>query len=36
MLQWKPRLIVLLVVLALVAAALGQLTWTLDQLTWSW
>jgi hypothetical protein len=36
MLQWKPRLIVLLVVLALVAAALGQLTWVLDQLTWSW
>jgi hypothetical protein len=27
MLQWKPRLIVLLAVLALIAAALGQLTW---------
>jgi hypothetical protein len=27
MLQWKPRLIVLLAVLALIAAGLGQLTW---------
>jgi hypothetical protein len=35
MLQWKPRLIVLLLVLALIAAALGQLTWdALSQLTW--
>jgi hypothetical protein len=35
MLQWKPRLICLLVVLVLIAAALGQLTWDgLDQLTW--
>jgi hypothetical protein len=35
MLQWKPRLIVLLAVLALVAAALGQLTWdAFNQLTW--
>jgi hypothetical protein len=35
MLQWKPRLIVLLVVLAVIAVALGQLTWdALDQLTW--
>jgi hypothetical protein len=35
MLQWKPRLIALLAILVLVAAALGQLTWeALDQLTW--
>jgi hypothetical protein len=35
MLQWKPRLVVLLVVLVAVAALLGQLTWdALDQLTW--
>jgi hypothetical protein len=35
MLQWKPRLIGLLLVLVLVAAAIGQLTWdSLDQLTW--
>jgi hypothetical protein len=35
MLQWKPRLFVLLAVLALIAAGLGQLTWdALDQLTW--
>jgi hypothetical protein len=36
MLQWKPRLIVLLVVLALIAVALGQLTWDegIEQLTW--
>lgn len=35
MLQWKPRLIALLVVLVLIAAAFGQLTWdALDQLTW--
>jgi hypothetical protein len=36
MLQWKPRLIALVTVLALIAASLGQLTWDglLDQLTW--
>jgi DNA-binding transcriptional regulator of glucitol operon len=35
MLQWKPRLIVVLVVLALIAVALGQLTWdSFSQLTW--
>ena len=35
MLQWKPRLIVLLVVLALIAVALGQLSWdSVDQLSW--
>jgi hypothetical protein len=35
MLQWKPRLIALLIVLALVAAVFGQLTWdALNQLTW--
>lgn len=35
MLQWKPRLIALVFVLVLVAAALGQFTWdALDQLTW--
>ncbi len=38
MLQWKPRLIVLLVVLVLIAAVVGQLTWDgidgIDQLTW--
>jgi len=35
MLQWKPRLIVLLAVIALVAIVLGQLTWdAIDQLTW--
>ena len=35
MLQWKPRLVALMVVLALVAAAFGQFTWNgLDQLTW--
>ncbi len=35
MLQWKPRLIVFLVVLAAIAVLLGQLTWdTIDQLTW--
>jgi hypothetical protein len=27
MLQWKPRVIILIAVLALIAAALGQLTW---------
>jgi hypothetical protein len=36
MLQWKLRYIALVaVVLLLIAAALGQLTWDgLDQLTW--
>jgi hypothetical protein len=35
MLQWKPRLIVLVVLVVLVAVALGQLTWdAIDQLTW--
>jgi hypothetical protein len=35
MLHWKPRLIALVVALALVAAALGQFTWdSVDQLTW--
>jgi hypothetical protein len=36
MLQWKPRVLVLIaVVLLLVAAAVGQLTWDgIDQLTW--
>jgi hypothetical protein len=35
MLQWKPRLFVVLVVLVVVAVALGQLTWdAIDQLTW--
>jgi hypothetical protein len=35
MLQWKPRLIALVAVLALVAASLGQFTWdALEQLTW--
>jgi len=35
MLQWKPRLIVLVVVVVLIAAALSQLTWeSIDQLTW--
>jgi hypothetical protein len=36
MLQWKPRLAVpMAVLLLLVAAALGQLTWDgVDQLTW--
>jgi hypothetical protein len=35
MLQWKPRLIILLVLIVVVAVALGQLTWeAIDQLTW--
>jgi hypothetical protein len=35
MLQWKPRLIALLAVLALIAAAFGQLTWdSFSQLNW--
>jgi hypothetical protein len=32
MLQWKPKLIALIAVLVLVAAALGQFRW--DQFTW--
>jgi hypothetical protein len=35
MLQWKPRLVGLVVLLVLLAAVLGQLTWdSLEQLTW--
>ena len=34
MLQWKPRLIALVALLVLVAAALGQFTWAADQFTW--
>ena len=35
MLQWKPRLIVLVALVVLVAAALGQLNWDgVEQLTW--
>jgi hypothetical protein len=35
MLQWKPRLLVVLVVLVVLAIALGQLTWdAFEQLTW--
>jgi hypothetical protein len=35
MLQWKPRLVALLTVLTLLAAAFGQFTWdAIDQLTW--
>jgi hypothetical protein len=35
MLQWKPRLIALVAVLAILAATVGQFTWdALDQLTW--
>jgi hypothetical protein len=36
MLQWKPKLIVLVVVLVLVAAVLGQFTWDsfAEQFTW--
>lgn len=34
MLQWKPRLFLLVAVLVLIAASLGQLTWIIDQLTW--
>lgn len=35
MLQWKPKSIVLVAVLVLVAALLGQFTWdSLEQLTW--
>ena len=36
MLQWKPKLIALVVVLVLIAALLGQFTWEsfADQFTW--
>jgi hypothetical protein len=34
MLQWKPKLFVLVTVLALVAALMGQYTWAADQFTW--
>jgi hypothetical protein len=39
MLQWKPKLIALVVVLVLVAALLGQFTWesfglSPSQFTW--
>ena len=35
MLQWKPRLVVLLVLVVLAAVALGQFTWeSVYQLTW--
>jgi hypothetical protein len=36
MLQWKPRLIALVVLVVLVAALLGQFTWAAcaDQFTW--
>jgi hypothetical protein len=35
MLQWKPKLIALVVILALVAAVSGQFTWdSCDLLTW--
>jgi hypothetical protein len=33
MLQWKPKLFVLVAALALAAALLGQFTWA-DQFTW--
>jgi hypothetical protein len=33
MLQWKPKLIALVALLVLVAAALGQFTWS-NQFTW--
>jgi hypothetical protein len=35
MLQWKPKSIVLVAVLVLVAALVGQFTWeSIDQFTW--
>jgi hypothetical protein len=36
MLQWKPKLIALVVVLVLIAMLLGQFTWEAfaDQFTW--
>jgi hypothetical protein len=35
MLQWKSRLIALVVILVVIASLLGQLTWDgLSQLTW--
>jgi hypothetical protein len=34
MLQWKPKLIALVAVLALLAALVGRFTWAADQFTW--
>jgi hypothetical protein len=34
MLQWKPKLFVLVAVLALVAALMGRYAWAADQFTW--
>jgi hypothetical protein len=35
MLQWKPKSIVLVAVLVVVAAVTGQFTWdAIDQFTW--
>jgi len=34
MLQWKPRLIALLVIAASIAAFAGQFGWLYDQLGW--
>ncbi len=33
MLQWKPKLVAVLVVLVTLAALIGQFTWA-DQFTW--
>lgn len=33
MLQWKPKLVALMVVLVTLAALIGQFTWA-DQFTW--
>jgi hypothetical protein len=35
MLEWKPRLIVLLVLLTGLASLLGNWSW-IDPLNWSW
>jgi hypothetical protein len=34
MLQWKPKLFVLVAVLVLIAALVGQFTWDSFQFTW--
>jgi hypothetical protein len=35
MLQWKPKLIALMAILALIAALSGQFTWeSFEQFTW--
>ena len=34
MLQWKPKYLVLVVILVLFAALLGQFTWAAQQFTW--